>query len=77
MEYSACVWCLLLGLLPASASFIDRITYSVNSEFLARLAQSVRAGSSDEVVEDGLVLRDGLGRSGLLIFLRSSLCPVL
>lgn len=42
MEYCACVWCLLLGLLPASASFIDRITYSINSEFLARLAQSVR-----------------------------------
>ena len=33
MEYSACVWYLLLGLLPASASFIDRITYSINSEF--------------------------------------------
>lgn len=42
MEYSACVWCFLLGLLPASASFIDCITYSINSEFLARLAQSVR-----------------------------------
>lgn len=33
MEYSACVWCFLLGLLPASASFIDCITYSINSEF--------------------------------------------
>ena len=42
MEYSACVWCFLLGLLPASSSFIDCITYSINSEFLARLAQSVR-----------------------------------
>lgn len=61
MEYSACVWCLLLGLLPASASFIDRITYSINSEFLARLAQSVRAGSSVEAVGGGLVSRDGLG----------------